>query len=465
MTIPERRASVVIVERDGTVMGRLPEFPVATPWWQEAQPVVQGVRDRFGLEIVVLRLLDTELPHPQGGGVTYLAEPRGPLPIDTAPLLTPFDMPLEDHPLRLRWATPGGPAADLAWAEGVLRRRRLERVGHAEQLRSWNLSSIWRLPLRDGTAWLKVVPPFFAHEGDILRRLQGGPVPRLLGHDGDRILLADIAGSDRYAAGLAELLEMVSLLVDVQAAWIGRLVPLRAIGLPDWRGPSLSAGIADVVDRNAATLPAEVRAALDDFVAGLPARFDAIASCGIPDTLVHGDFHPGNVRGGDDLRTDLRDDGEDGDGHLVDGARVGDDSDHYGADGADGDGHRVGMARAGNHALTLLDWGDCGIGNPLLDASAFLDRVPAEKRGTVRGHWENAWRRHLPGSDPVEAGRLVGPVAAARQAMIYQHFLDHIEPTERRYHEADVPDWLARTAALAGPDARPALRRTSVSPG
>jgi hypothetical protein len=40
-------------------------------------------------------------------------------------------------------------------------------------------------------------------------------------------------------------------------------------------------------------------------------------------------------------------------------------------------------------------------------------------------------------------------VAAARQALIYQHFLDHIEPTERRYHEADVPDWLFRTAALA----------------
>ena len=411
MTIPERRASVVLVARDGTVLGRLPEFPVETPWWQEAQPVVTGARDRFGLEIVVLRLLDTELPRPQGGGVTYLAEPRGHLPPDIAARLLPFDGRLDEQPLRVRWASPGGPAEDLAWAEGVLRRRRLERVGHAAQLRSWNLSSIWRLPLRDGAAWLKVVPPFFAHEGDILRRLQGGPVPRLLGHDRDRILLADIPGSDRHEAGLGELPGMVSLLVDLQAGWVGRTDQLRSIGLPDWSGPMLATEIAEVVERRAASLPVGVRATLDDFVDGLPRRFEAIAACGLPDTIVHGDFHPGNLRGGGDLR--------------VDGGGV------------------------GNHALTLLDWGDCGVGNPMLDLPAFLDRVPPAARATVSEHWADAWRRHLPGSAPEVAARLVGPVAAARQALIYQHFLDHIEPVERRYHDADVPEWLTRTAALA----------------
>jgi len=421
VTIPERRATVVLVARDGTVLGRLPEYPVATPWWQEAQPVVEGARDRFGLEIVVLRLLDTELPRPQGGGVTYLAEAHGHIPPDAAPRLSPFDGPLDDDPLRLRWASPGGPAMDLAWAEGVLRHRHLERVGPAAQLRSWNLSSIWRLPLRDGAAWLKVVPPFFAHEGDILRSLQGGPVPRLLGHDGDRIVLADIPGSDRYDAGLGELLEMVSLLVDLQAAWIGRTDQLRSIGLPDWSAPMLTAGIVDVVERCAPTLSTAVLDVLLGFIAGLPARLDAIASCGFPDTIVHGDFHPGNVRGGVDLRGE---DGEDGGG------------------GGGGGGSR-------KHPLTLLDWGDCGVGNPLLDQPAFLDRIPPETRATVRDHWAGAWRRHLPACDPAEAGRLVAPVAAARLAVVYQRFLDHIEPSERRYHAEDVTEWLARTADLA----------------
>ena len=252
------------------------------------------------------------------------------------------------------------------------------------------------------------MPPFFAHEGDILRRLQGGPVPRLLGHDRDRILLADIAGSDRYDAGTGELLEMVSLLVDLQAAWIGRTDQLRSIDLPDWRGPGLTAGIADVVERQGATLPADVLAGLDAFVAGLPARFDAIAACGLPDTIVHGDFHPGNVRGGGDLR------GDDG-------------------------------AGAGNHALTLLDWGDCGIGNPLLDLSAFLDRVPAEARATVRDHWLDAWRRHRPGLGSGRGG-------AARRPGCRRPPGADLPALPRSHRARGAPLPRSRRAGLAGQD-------------
>jgi hypothetical protein len=30
------------------------------------------------------------------------------------------------------------------------------------QVRTWNLSSLWRKPVEGQTVWLKVVPPFFA---------------------------------------------------------------------------------------------------------------------------------------------------------------------------------------------------------------------------------------------------------------------------------------------------------------
>ena len=33
--------------------------------------------------------------------------------------------------------------------------------------------------------------------------------------------------------------------------------------------------------------------------------------------------------------------------------------------------------------------------------------------------------------------------------MIYQTFVDNIEPVERRHHDADALEWLGRTAALA----------------
>ncbi len=40
----------------------------------------------------------------------------------------------------------------------------------------------------------------------------------------------------------------------------------------------------------------EMIAGSDRYDAGLEQRFELIAECGIGDGLVHGDFHPGNVR-------------------------------------------------------------------------------------------------------------------------------------------------------------------------
>jgi hypothetical protein len=71
---PPRFAELVLVTPDGELIGALPPVPVATPWWQDAAPVVAAVRERFGIEVVLLRLLDAELPEPAGGRVTYLAE-------------------------------------------------------------------------------------------------------------------------------------------------------------------------------------------------------------------------------------------------------------------------------------------------------------------------------------------------------------------------------------------------------
>ncbi len=340
-----------------------------------------------------MRLLDAERAGPPGGAVTYLAEVAAPVPAQPWPGI------IDEHPLRLPWARPGGPARDLAWADSVLSARGMRRAGRAVQIRSWNLSSIWRVPVEGQTVWLKAVPPFFGHEGRILQRLQGGPVPPLLAHDGSRILMAEIPGDDLYVASGARLLEMVSLLTDLQREWIGRTEELLALGLLDWRAPALTRAIASVVERTDGELSQEDRAALAGFVAGLGQRFAAAARCGLPDTLVHGDFYPGNMRGSES-------------------------------------------------SLVLLDWGDCGVGHPLLDAAAFLDRIPAGDVTSARAHWNRAWRAVIPGSEPERALQLLAPVAAARQAVIYRAFLDGIEPSEHPYHQADPADWLGRVAAL-----------------
>ena len=85
---------------------------------------------------------------------------------------------------------------------------------------------------------------------------------------------------------------------------------------------------------------------------------------------------------------------------------------------------------------------------PLLDQPAFLERVPPDHLDTVKDHWNREWSARARGCDPARATNLLAPIAAARQAVIYQRFLDNIEPSEQIYHRGDPADWLRRTAEL-----------------
>ena len=391
---PPRTARLVVVTPAGVLLGSLPPYRVATPWWQDAEAVVRGAREHLDADVTVLRMLAADRPAPPGGLVTYLAETAA-----TPPGLQPWSGRLDEHPLRAPWARPGGPAADLGWADAALARHGMSRAGPARQMIAWNLSSVWRLPVPGGAVWMKHVPSFFHHEGRVLARMAGAPVPELVAHDGGRILMHEIPGEDLHGAEPPVLERLVDLLVGLQHAWTARVAELLALGLPDWRGPALTAAIAGVVDRTAGQLAPADRAVLAAFVEGLPERFRAIAEAGLPDTLVHGDFHPGNARG-----------------------------------------HGT--------SLVLLDWGDSSVGHPLLDQPAFLGRVPAPALSRIHEAWNQAWRRAIRGAEPERAAALLAPVAAARQAVVYRGFLDLIEPSEHPYHAADPADWLARTAAL-----------------
>jgi Ser/Thr protein kinase RdoA (MazF antagonist) len=257
------------------------------------------------------------------------------------------------------------------------------------------------LPTEGGDVWLKAVPPFLAHEGRVLSALQGGPVPRLLAHDGDgRVLLDHVAGENQFHAGPDRLRDMVTTLVDLQSAWVGRDADMLALGMPDWRRAVFVEAAVDTVASGGGALAPSTRSALDALLEGIDDRFDALEACGVPDTLMHGDFHPGNFR-------------------------------------SDG------------RSLVLLDWGDSGLGHPLFDMSSFLDMTPGEHHASLESAWLDLWAAVLPGSDPPRAVRLLGPLSALRRAIVYRRFLHRIEATEHHYHDQDVTRWLARAARFA----------------
>ena len=415
---PGRVVTLVLCSTSGELLGMLPPVPVASPWWPDIGPVVDAAAER-GIAVRVLRLLEADGQAPRDGNVAYLAEltaapPGGLLPVPDrlAALAT------RDDPRRAPWARPGGVADVVSWADGVLDRAGTPRTGHASQVKSWNLSSVLRLPTARGPVWCKSVPPFLAHEGAAIAAVSSthpALVPVLLGsrreaHGAGTVLLGDIPGEDRWEAPLPVLVRMVRAWVDVQAAWAGRSDDLLAAGLPDRRTPALLDGVlgtigrADVRDELA---PAEI-ATLDHLAAGLPDVLHELDACGLPPTLVHGDLHPGNWRGpGDDL--------------------------------------------------VLLDWGDSAVGHPLLDLPAFLSRVPAAGRPAVLAAWADAWRERAPHADLDRAIHLVAPVAELVRAVVYRTFLDGVEASERIYHDGDVAAALRSALAVARsePGARP----------
>lgn len=364
------------------------------PWWQEVSDVVAGARRHYGVEVAVLRLLSAEKPQPHGGAVTYLGQ-LGDRP--NAPLV-PVHVDLSPHPLRAPWAEPGGPARTLAWAEGELRRlgRPLDR---ATQQRTWNLSAIWRLDGARGPVWLKQVPAFFHHEAAVLRcleRVAPGQVPVLLADDrAGRMLLDHVPGEDLHDAG-TEVRDEISAdhhAVQVRAAEdVARLV---AVGIPDRRGKRLARWT------RAALAPHRPEAyGVAGLLADLDARLDALRECGLPDTLVHGDLHPGNVRGDGDRRM-------------------------------------------------LIDWGDAFVGHPAFDILRLTEGLESSTAAWLQRRWSERWRASVPGCDPERAVALLRPVVALYFAAIYAKFLVNIEPTERPFHAADVPVCLARAAAEA----------------
>lgn len=271
--LPPRLVTLALCLPGGELLGALPPFEVAVPWWQEVGPVVDAARERFGIDVTVLRLL---------------------------------------HP------------------------------------------------------------------------------PPLLAREGPRVLLAEAPGGDLYDAEGPMLLRIVSLLVGVQAAWSTAFQSCSVWGCPTgdparsshspprhWPAPPSS------------WTPGRCAPASGSSTALRP-RFVAVAGCGVPDTLVHGDFHSGNLVG---------------------------DAEH----------------------LVLLDWGDCGVGHPLLDRAAFLPRVPVAERADVRAHWDALWRLAAPGCDPTRAAELVEPVSALRPAVVYDSFVAAIEPSERATRRSGWP--------------------------
>jgi hypothetical protein len=389
VTSPGRRVRALVVH-DGALLGALPPFDVPSPWWADVEPVAAELDRRLGARTAVLRMVSTTGALMRGGEVTYLAESLTPPISRPAWDGTPDHDVLAPHKHRMRWAEPGEPARVLDWATAELRALDRPLTGPPVQVKSWNLSCLYRLPTTAGPVWIKCTPPFLAPEALAVRyAVEHDPdlVPTVLAAtaDGGCTLMADVPGRDCWDADAATVRAVLPRYVAVQAALAGHTLT----GLPDRRVSTLAARAERLLAPDVTgELDAAERQALSRLAAELPERAAAIAAAGLPETLVHGDFHPGNWR-------------SDGRRHVV------------------------------------FDWCEGSRGHPACDVLRLAEWLPAPLAALATECWVAEWRAAVPGCDPGRAAELVRPVQHLEAALTYQRFLDGIEPDERPYHEGD----------------------------
>lgn len=212
--------------------------------------------------------------------------------------------------LRPGWARRGWHAEATRWGDARLADAGIERSGPVDQVRVWSLSCILKFPTGHGPVFFKAVPPFFRQEGKttaMLARDFPDLMPDVVAVHPRKgwMLMRPLRGKELYECGADTWPGGVRALAAMQISYAGRADELLSAGIRDRRLRTLRASIAPTLADNAVVggLESDEVSALRSYSPRLEAMCDDLEALGIPDSLMHGDFHPGNVMENDGTYT------------------------------------------------------------------------------------------------------------------------------------------------------------------
>jgi hypothetical protein len=319
--------------------------------------------------------------------------------------------------LRVPWARPGWLAEVDGWIEERLEEQGMFTIGPSAQVKTWSISCVLRVPTTEGSVYFKAVPPLFAGEPELTCQLSWrhpGQVPEVLAHDPERgwLLMREICGIQLRRAPTihiwsAALAAFARLQIDHAGqperllAWGG--VDRRIAGLPgqfdrlleELGSPDLRTiyGISQEDAARVAALVPRVREAIA-----------ALATAGVPETLVHGDLHLGNV--------------------MTDEGR-----------------------------FVFFDWTDGAVAHPFFDLLTFFRDLPDDldtpaARERLRDAYLEPWKALLPRERLLAAFDLSQQVAPLYHALSYRYIAANTEPSLQWELSDGVGDYLRLLLAV-----------------
>ncbi|MDX3110314.1 aminoglycoside phosphotransferase family protein [Nonomuraea angiospora] len=390
---------LVIVDQDGAVLcdvaggnRTLPLMRFDVRWPPMDSELTDRVRRELGLTTVVLEPLDftTVVLLAAGGARPVCADGFAWHGQDA---VTGQSLVLDRRVVRSRppasdWFRPGWFERAESYIDEEIKAAGRVRLGPSRQIKHWSMSAVLRTPTDCGDVYLKAVLPRLAREPDITRYLASlriAPFATItaMSRDDRWWLAEDFGGVNGWAVSAEKRRACLTQLAMVQKETSGRVNELMDAGCVRLTPASLADGVRLTLARDdiwrAPKLPKNLHRALSGAEADrlealtpyLVACAERLDEAAIPATIVHRDFHPGNV-----------------------------------------------VVRYGE--ILLHDWSFATVTNPLFDlaswlldaseadAASYLDAYFAAWSDTVAPEWmRGAWRLAKPLAAVVEMMKLI----------------------------------------------------------
>jgi hypothetical protein len=303
--------------------------------------------------------------------------------------------------LRARWSRAGWYQRASAWIGQALADAGRPPPTAVTQVRLWGISAVMRVDTAHGRCWFKAVFPHFRHEPAVTafldRQLPGSVAPVIAVDTDEGWLLLDDVGEDTLATNPVAHRPAIEQLVAMQRTFVGRTDELVAAGCAR-RGlaelPSLlAAALAAPAVRPWIDLTPDRIGQLVDWLTEAVAEIDAL---GVPDTLVHGDFHPGNIA-------------------IHQGRPV------------------------------LFDWSDAAVSHPLVDVVTWASwfRDDAERVDELWTMFLEAWTGVIPIARFDAQRPTFEALAGAYHTISYAGILAALEPSRRSELASEIGDFFA----------------------
>ncbi|GIK38084.1 MAG: hypothetical protein BroJett011_19170 [Chloroflexota bacterium] len=407
----------------------LPGFRLAERGlWVRAGLLKQELQKALGLEVNVLRRAyyqaDSETQRAES---IYILEGHSPFAVVEGqwigreslldlPLASPAHRPLIETYFaevesgqvpaqRPPWARPGWYKTATAWIKAELARRGYEVIDPLEPVRNWSLSYVLRARTATDTFYFKAgaALPLFVNEAAFLSRLAAHypdhmPMPLSLERERYWMLLADFGAPLEEKASLADKENLFRTFGQIQIAAAAQVDDLLAMGCLDRRLDRLAAQIEPLLNDPEATAELDENEIkqLQELLPQLKARCEQLAGYRVPQTLVHGDLHTGNVA-------------------LYQGK------------------------------LLFFDWTDACVAHPFFDVMLTINwENDLELQTRLRDQYLDLWTAYEPMAHLLELWALAQPLFALHHAISYHQIVAGLEATAKHELIAWPAYWLRK---------------------